>query len=68
MEEKVPCPFAVEVGAECMDTVDVPGRLRNTFKLTPDELHEDVLASLRAYTVTTCTLCGEDYTIEYDPE
>lgn len=51
-----------------MDTVDVPGRIRNTFKRTPDELHEDVVASFKAYAVTTCTACDEDYTVEYVPE
>lgn len=68
MEEQIPCPYAAEAGASCMDPVDVPGRLRNTFKGTPEDLHEDILASLRAYTVTTCSKCGEEYTIEYDPE
>lgn len=68
MEETVPCPFAVEEGASCMDTVDVPGRLRNTFRSTPDDLNEEVISSLQGYTVTTCTQCGEAYTVEYVPE
>lgn len=68
MEERIPCPYAVEADASCMDTADVPGRLRNTFKGTPDGLPGDVVESLRAYTVTTCEKCGEEYTIEYEPE
>lgn len=68
MAEEVPCPFAADAGGDCMDTVDVPGRIRNTFKRTPDELHDDVVASLHAYAVTNCTACGEDYTVEYVPE
>lgn len=68
MKEEIPCPYAVEAGGGCMDTVEVPGRLRNTFKGTPDKLDEDVRSSLRASMVTTCALCGEDYTIEYYPE
>lgn len=68
MEETVPCPHAVEEGAACMDTVDVPGRLRNTFQSTPDDLNEEVISSLRGYKVTTCTQCGEEYTVEFVPE
>lgn len=68
MEDRVPCPFAVDEGAACLDTIDVPGRVRNTLQLTPDELHEDVVASLQAYEVTTCDLCHEEYTVEYYPE
>lgn len=68
MEEKVPCPFAVENGASCMGTVEVPGRLRNTFQSKPDELNEEVIASLHAHKVTTCSACGEEYTVEYVPE
>lgn len=51
-----------------MDTVDIPGRLRNTFKRTPDELPDEVRTSLQEYTVTTCSLCGEEYTVEYVSE
>jgi hypothetical protein len=68
MAEQVPCPFAVEEGASCMDTVELPGRVRNTFRSTPDELSEEVVDSLLAYEVTTCDLCDEQYTVEYYPE
>lgn len=67
MEVQIPCPYAAEAGAACMDPVDLPGRLRNTFKGTPDDLHEEVVASLAAYTVRNCSKCDEDYTIEYEP-
>lgn len=68
MEEQIPCPYSAESGGSCMDPVDVPGRLRNTFKGTPDDLNEDLVASLREHMVTTCSKCGKDYTIEYEPE
>lgn len=68
MEEQIPCPYSAEAGGACMDPVDVPGRLRNTFKGTPDDLDEDLVASLRAHMVTNCSKCGEDYTVEYEPE
>lgn len=68
MGEKIPCPFAVENGASCMDTVQVPGRIRNTFKVTPDELNNEVVDSLEAHKVSTCEKCGKEYTVEFVPE
>lgn len=66
-ETDILCPHSEAAGGSCMDTVDVPGDVIDTYRETPDELDEETAASLNAHLVTTCSLCEDEYTVEYEP-